>query len=122
MQQKLDVVNKLQAIYGDQFNFETTQMRTNDDKFKTFIDIKAKLKLKSDWRESINKTLELLKETFPKQTFKDKDGNDVTEHPFSLKIVQSDYNTNDKWSINIEIKIGDELDTFGATVADGVKK
>ena len=46
----------------------------------------------------------------------------VTEHPFSLKIVQSDYNTNDKWSINIEIKIGDELDTFGATVFDKAKK
>lgn len=122
MQQKLDVVNKLQAIYGDQFNFETIQLLTNDDKFKTLIDIKAKLKLKSNWRELIDKTLSLLKETFPKQTFKDSDGNETTEHPFSLKITQSDYNTNDKWSISIEIKIGVELDTFGATVADGAKK
>lgn len=122
MQQKLDVINKLQAIYGDQFNFETTQMRTNDDKFKTFIDIKARLKLSKDWRESIDKTINLLKTTFPAQEIITKDGEKVTEHPFSIKIVQSDYNTNDKWSINIEIKIGDELDTFGATVFDKAKK
>ena len=74
MQQKLDVINKLQAIYGDQFNFETTQMRTNDDKFKTFIDIKARLKLSKDWRESIDKTINLLKTTFPAQEIITKDG------------------------------------------------
>ena len=66
MQQKLDVINKLQAIYGDQFNFETIQLLTNDDKFKTLIDIKAKLKLKSNWRELIDKTLSLLKRNFSK--------------------------------------------------------
>lgn len=122
MQQKLDVVNKLQAIYGDQFNFETTQLLSVDGKFKTFIDIKAKLKLSKSWRESIDKTIEILSTTFPKQPFTKEDGTVVEEHPFSLKMVQTDFGTADKWSMLIEIKIGDELETFGATVFDKKQK
>lgn len=122
MQNKLDVVNKLRAIYGDQFNFETSQTLMSDGKFKTFIDIKAKLKLSKTWKESINKTLDILRETFPKQEFTKEDGTIVKEHPFLFKSTQTDFGTENGYSLLIEIKIGDELDEVGATVFDKKQK
>lgn len=118
MEQKVfQVVNELKKVFKDDgFNYEIVQQLQTDGRFKVLFDIKGRLKLDSDYHKKLESVIDLLKETFPKRKFVTEDGTEKEEHPFSLMLNQSNYQGKSEFGMDVSIKIGEELDTFGATV------